>query len=27
VALCEEEAPVWDALGLDKEARLCNCNV
>jgi len=27
VALCEEEAPMWDALGLDKEARLCNCNV
>ena len=27
VALCEEEAPMWDALGLDKEARPCNCHV
>lgn len=27
IALCEEEAPMWDALGLDKAARPCNCNV
>ena len=25
VALCEETPEVWDALGLDKEAKLCNC--
>lgn len=25
IALCEEEAPIWDALGLDKEAKPCNC--
>lgn len=25
VALCEETPDVWDALGLDKDARNCNC--
>lgn len=25
VALCEETPEVWDALGLDKEAKRCNC--
>jgi DNA repair photolyase len=25
VALCEEVAEVWDALGLDKDAKACNC--
>jgi DNA repair photolyase len=25
VGLCEETADVWDALGLDTEARSCNC--
>jgi DNA repair photolyase len=25
VALCEEEEAVWDALGLDKAAKPCNC--
>ena len=25
VALCEEVPEVWDALGLDKAAKACNC--
>ena len=25
VALCEETPDVWDALGLDKDSRSCNC--
>lgn len=27
VALCEEVAEVWDALGLDKDAKSCNCGL
>lgn len=27
IALCEEEPAAWDALGLDKEAKPCNCCV
>jgi DNA repair photolyase len=26
IALCEEPASVWDALGLDTAGRRCNCN-
>ena len=25
IGLCEESAEMWDALGLDKDARSCNC--
>jgi hypothetical protein len=27
VALCEEEPRMWDALGLDRSAKPCNCGL
>jgi len=27
IGLCEETPEVWDALGLDREAKTCNCNL